>query len=119
MDARTPTLEDLQREIRIFCTDREWAQFHNIKDLSISLSLEAAELLEHTQWKNEQQLEDHLAKSKSDVADEVADVLYWTLLIANKLDIDLAEAFQRKMAINEKKYPIAKARGSSKKYTEL
>jgi NTP pyrophosphatase (non-canonical NTP hydrolase) len=113
------TIEDLQREISLFCERREWDQFHNLKDLSISLTLETAELLEHSQWKNEMQLEEYLAHHKSEVADEVADVLYWTLLIANKLDIDLADAFQRKMAINEKKYPVAKSRGSSKKYTEL
>lgn len=113
------TLADLQKTIRKFCDDRNWDQFHNGKDLSISLALEAAELLEHFQWKNEAEVVQHLAEQKPEVAAELADVFYWVLLIANKLDIDLVEAFSDKMTKNELKYPIDKARSSHKKYTEL
>jgi dCTP diphosphatase len=112
-------LADLQKIIRKFCDDRDWDQFHNPKDLSISLALEAAEVMEHFQWKNAEEMASHTKQHKEDVADELADVLYWVLLLSHKIDIDLVEAFQRKMKKNEAKYPIAKAKGSHKKYTEL
>lgn len=112
-------MADLQKIIRKFCDDRDWDQFHNLKDLAISLNLEAAEVLEHFQWKTESQVDSHMHSSKGEVGEELADVLYWVLLIANKADINLSEAFMAKMAKNEKKYPIEKAKGSSKKYSEL
>jgi NTP pyrophosphatase (non-canonical NTP hydrolase) len=87
--------------------------------MAISLSLEAAELLEFMQWKNGDALKDHLAEQRKEVGQELSDVLYWTLLIAHDLRIDLAAAFTAKMSLNEQKYPIEKAHGSSQKYTEL
>ena len=102
-----------------FRDERQWAQFHNPKDMAISLSLEAAELLELMQWKNGAALEQHLSAKRKETGEELADVLYWTLLIARDLKIDLAAAFKQKMASNALKYPIDKARGSSMKYTEL
>ncbi|MFZ2835821.1 MAG: nucleotide pyrophosphohydrolase [Candidatus Saccharimonadales bacterium] len=113
------SMADMQAMIRKFCDDRDWDQFHNPKDLSISLSLEAAELLEHFQWKSEDEITSHLEKYKSEVGSELADVFYWVLLIANKLDINLVEAFDQKMIKNNTKYPVDKAKGSHKKYTEL
>jgi NTP pyrophosphatase (non-canonical NTP hydrolase) len=113
------TLTDLQADIRKFIDDRDWDQFHNPKDLSISLSLEAAEVLEHFQWKDLQEMNHYAKENKNEVGEELADVLYWVLLLANKLDIDLVEAFKLKMRKNENKYPIAKAKGSHKKYNEL
>ena len=113
------SLKDLQVAIRKFCDDRNWDQFHNPKDLAISLSLESAELLEHFQWKNESEIADHLKVKKDEVADELADVFYWVLLIANKLDIDLVEAFDNKMLKNGVKYPVEKAKDSHKKYKDL
>jgi dCTP diphosphatase len=114
-----PSLEELQAIIRKFCDDRDWDQFHNPKDLSISLALEAAEVMEHFQWKSDAEMARHAKDGKEAIGEELADVFYWVLLLANKLDIDLVEAFQKKMAKNEAKYPIAKAKGSHKKYTEL
>lgn len=112
-------LSDLQVMIRKFCDDRDWDQFHNPKDLSMSLVLEAAEVMEHFQWKNEQEMIKHVEDHKDDVAEELADVLYWVLLLSNKMDIDLVTAFKKKMEKNEAKYPVNKAKGSHKKYTEL
>lgn len=112
-------LKNLQLAIRKFCDDRNWDQFHNPKDLAISLSLESAELLEHFQWKSDSEITKHLEDKKSEVADELADVFYWVLLIANKLDIDLVGAFDKKMIKNAEKYPIAKAKNSHKKYKDL
>lgn len=113
------TLQQLQNHIRKFCDDRDWDQFHNPKDLSISLALEAAEVMEHFQWKNHAEMSEHSEKNKDEVAEELADVFYWVLLLANKLDIDLVEAFNKKMEQNKHKYPVEKAKGTHKKYTEL
>lgn len=113
------SLEDLQVMIRKFCDERDWDQFHNPKDMAISLSLEASELLEHFQWKNEHEIAEHLSRNKDEVGAELADAFYWVLLIANKLDINLVESFDKKMVKNADKYPVSKAKGSHKKYTEL
>jgi dCTP diphosphatase len=113
------SLKNLQKAIRKFCDDRDWDQFHNPKDLSISLALEAAEVMEHFQWKNTEEMESHVKKNKKEVGDELADVFYWVLLLANKLDIDLVSAFKEKMLKNAEKYPIEKSKGSHKKYTDL
>ena len=117
--AATPSFEDLQKMIRTFCDERDWDQFHNPKDLAISMALEAAEVMEHFQWKDAAEVAEYSVKHKEDIGEEVADVFYLVLLLANKLDIDLVEAFQKKMAKNAAKYPVSKAKGSHKKYTEL
>jgi len=113
------TLKDLQAMIRQFVDDRDWDQFHNPKDLSISLTLEATEVLEHFQWKNSEEMLKHSSDKKEDIGEELADVFYWVLLLSNKLEIDLVDAFKKKMDKNHAKYPIDKAKGSHKKYTEL
>ena len=119
MSEKNQSLSDLQVQIRKFCDDRDWDQFHNPKDLSISLALEDAEVLEHFQWKNDAEMAEHIKNKKADVGEELADVFYWVLLLANKTDINLVDAFEKKMAKNEAKYPVLKAKGSHKKYTEL
>ena len=112
-------LDDLQKRVVNFRNARDWEQFHNPKDLAVSMLLEAAEFLEHFQWKSSDEIKAHLKEKGQDVSDELADVLYWVLLIAHDMKIDLAEAFERKMQQNEAKYPVSKAKGSHKKYTEL
>lgn len=112
-------LDELQKKVIAFRDARNWKQFHNPKDMTISLLLEAAELLEHFQWKSPEEMQEHVTRNKADVSEELADVFYWVLLVANDLDIDLAKAFDKKMLQNEKKYPVEKAKGSHKKYTEL
>lgn len=111
-------IANLQKMIRQFVDERDWDQFHNPKDLSISLTLEASEVLEHFQWKSDSEMVEHVKNHKADVAEELADVFYWVLLLSNKLDVNLTEAFERKMKQNIKKYPVHKARGNHKKYTE-
>lgn len=108
--------DKLQRIIK-YVRDRDWEQFHNPKDVAISLSLEASEVLEHFQWKNPQEIKDYLKTNKSDIAEEIVDVLYWVLLLSYYLKIDLDTAFEKKMQKNEKKYPVEKAKGSHRKYT--
>lgn len=114
-----PTLAELTAQVIGFRDAREWQQFHNPKDVALSLMLEAAELLEWTQWHNGEDLQQHLQQHKADVAEELSDVLYWALLLAHDLGIDLAAAFEAKLAVNAAKYPVDKARGSSRKYTRL
>ena len=102
-----------------FRDERDWKQFHNPKDCALPLSLEAAEVLEHFQWKNGEELEKYVIERKIDIAEELADVLYWVLLLSNDLKIDLVEAFEKKMIRNGKKYPVEKAKGRHTKYTAL
>lgn len=99
-----------------FQKQRDWKQFHLPKNLAISLCLEASEVLELFQW-----TKDHgLAKDKKVMlAAELADIYYYLLLLAHEADIDIRDAFDKKMKLNEKRYPVDKSKGSSKKYTEL
>jgi dCTP diphosphatase len=112
------TIEEMQKIATKFRDEREWKQFHSPKELAIQVVLEATELLELMQWKNGSELAGHLEQRRQDVADELADVLHGIVLIADEMGMDLSIAFVEKMKKNEKKYPIEKARGSSKKYTE-
>lgn len=112
-------LDELRKRVVDFRDARDWKQFHNPKDMAISLSLEASEFLEHFQWKNNAEIDAHLKKRKDEVEDELADVLYWVLLIANDLDVDLSKAFLKKLEKSGAKYPVEKAKGKHTKYTEL
>lgn len=115
----TATLCELTAACLRFRDAREWKQFHSAKELAIGLSLEAAEVLEHVQWRTGRELEAHLQARHEQVGDELADVLNVLLLLAEHLKIDLADAFAKKMRKNEKKYPVEKSRGSARKYTDL
>lgn len=112
-------MKELIEQVVKFRDARNWKQFHNPKDLAISLCLESSEVLEHFQWKNAEEMEAHIKKNKKEVAKELADVLYWVLLMSNDLNIDLEKAFALKMKENNKKYPVNKAKGKHSKYTEL
>lgn len=112
-------IEDLTRRIIAFRDARDWKQFHNPKDCAISLSLEAAEVLEHFQWKNKEEMDAYVKTNKIEISEELADVLYWVLLISKDLDIDVLEALDKKMKKNEDKYPVEKAKGKHTKYTNL
>ena len=112
-------IQVLTDQILKFREDRDWKQFHNSKDLAISLVLEATELLEHFQWKSAQEVEAHIEESRDSIGEELADILYWVLLLSHDLDVDIKSAFMAKMQKNAIKYPVEKAKGSAKKYTEL
>lgn len=107
---------EITERIKKFCADRNWSQFHDPKNLAISLQLEASEVLELFQWTKDNQAK---PDKESEIADELADVLYWLIMLSNHYDIDLADALDKKMDKNEEKYPIEKAKGTSAKYTEL
>src|SRR5205085_9666116 len=104
------TLDDLTKLVLDFREERDWKQFHNPKDMALSLSLEAAELLELMQWRNGSELQEHLAANKVRLGEELSDVLGWILLIASDQGIDLADAFAKKIELNKRKYPIEKAK---------
>lgn len=113
------TVKALTRKIVNFRDARNWKQFHNPKDVAISLSLEAAELLEHFQWKNPQEIARHVKTSKTEISEELADVLYWVLLLGHDLEIDVLKALAQKLKKNAKKYPVSKAKGRHTKYNRL
>lgn len=115
-------MSDIQKTIQQivkFRDARDWKQFHNPKDLAISLALEAGEVLEHFQWKSKEEIQAYIKTNKSEIGEELADVFYYTLLMANDLDIDILKTFNKKMLQNSKKYPVKKAKGRHNKYTEL
>ena len=113
------SLSVLRTELRRFAAERDWDQFHSPKNLAISLSIEAAELLEHFQWLSEEHSR-RLAQTKiRKLSEEMADVFIYLLRLADKLNVDLVLAAQRKMRLNARRYPTAKSKGISKKYTEL
>jgi NTP pyrophosphatase (non-canonical NTP hydrolase) len=112
-------VSDLTKELVAFRDARNWSQFHNAKDVAISLSLEASELLELFQWKTGADLEKHALHVKQQIGEELSDILYWTLLLAHDLQIDLPSAFMEKLKSNAAKYPIQKARDSSTKYDQF
>ncbi len=112
-------LSDLTNRIIAFRDARDWKQFHNPKDMAISLSLEAAEVLEHFQWKNKEEIEKYIVEAKDHIGEELADVLYWVLLMSNDLKIDISKALKNKLEKNESKYPVEKAKGKYTKYNQL
>jgi dCTP diphosphatase len=118
---KTPddSLRELRDALRRFAAERDWEQFHSPKNLAMALSVEAAELLEHFQWLSED-ASTRLEREELDkIGQEMADVLLYLIRLADKLDVDLLQAAMRKMQSNEAKYPADKARGNSRKYTEL
>ena len=120
MDSDVPisSIESLRDILREFARERDWDQFHTPKNLSMALIAEAAELVEHFQWVNGDT--SHLLEEKvrPSVEEELADIFIYLVRIADKLGIDLYRAAGRKIAINARKYPADKVRGSARKYTE-
>jgi dCTP diphosphatase len=112
-------LQALTQALRDFAKARDWEQFHSPKNLAAALTVETAELLEHFQWLTEAQSRDLPAAKQAEVAAEAADVLLYLLQLCDKLGIDLLQAARQKLVLNAEKYPVARARGSSKKYTEI
>jgi NTP pyrophosphatase (non-canonical NTP hydrolase) len=117
----SPGLQDLTDRLIAFRDDRDWRQFHSLKNLILSLTLESAELLELAQWKDDSQVEAALRDPgfRARLGEECADVLLYLLLICERAGIDLVEAASEKIEVNAARYPVEKARGNARKYTEL
>lgn len=114
-------LDKLTKSITQFSEERDWDQFHSIKNLSMALSVETSELLEIFQWVTESQSNEVRINMelKKKVEEEVADIFIYLLRIVHKSNIDLQQAVENKMIKNAEKYPIDKSKGSSKKYNEF
>ena len=113
------SLKQIKTRLRKFAVERDWDQFHSPKNLSMALSAEVAEIVEHFQWLTEEQSKNLPQDKLDEVETELADTLIYLIRLADKLDIDLLAAAQSKIEVNEQKYPVDKAKGNAKKYTEL
>ena len=112
-------LDSLTQRLREFADARDWEQFHSPKNLTMALSVEVAEIVEHFQWLTEEQSNKLPEQTLDKVETELADTLLYLVRLADKLDIDLLDSARRKIEINEQKYPVEKARGNARKYTDL
>jgi NTP pyrophosphatase (non-canonical NTP hydrolase) len=110
-------IEKLTQQLVEFRDERDWSQFHDSKNLALALSIEAAELNELYLWKNSP--EEVASISKQRLSEELADVIAYALLLAEKNDLDVAKIVDDKIALNNKKYPVEKSKGTAKKYNEL
>lgn len=113
------TIQETTKKICAFRDERDWMQFHNPKDLATAISIESGELLEHFLWKTPEQVDRHVKEKNEPVREEIADIAIYLFELADNLGIDLTRAIDEKLAKNRVKYPVAKAKGSIKKYTEL
>lgn len=112
-------IDQIRARLRAFRDARDWAQFHNPKNLACSVVIEASELLEQFQWKTPEESLAIAQTRREALSQEIADVGLYLISLSDSLGIDLIEAMKQKLEINEKKYPVAKAKGTSAKYTEL
>lgn len=109
-------IDELNKKINKFRDERNWRQFHDEKDLAISISLEASELLELFQWKSSTEVKENKLDR---IKEELADVLIYSYMLADNLDLNVEEIIGKKLKINEEKYPVSKAKNKNDKYTEL
>ena len=112
-------IKTITEKIKKFRDERDWKQFHNHKDMALSLTLEAAEVLEHFQWKSPQEVEEYSRECQTEISDELADVAIYLLELSDNLGIDLTQAIKQKMNKNAKKYPVEKSKGQHTKYDRL
>lgn len=120
--SKTPSeLDALTEQLIAFRDARDWRQFHSLKNLIVSLNLEATELLELTQWKSDEDIETAIGSPEfsEKAAEECADILLYLLLISERAGLDLIAAARTKIAKNAEKYPVEKSKGNARKYTEL
>ncbi len=120
MDSKT-NIQELKDLVKKFCEERNWNQFHPAKDLAIGIITESSELLEQFRFKSEEEIEAMFKniKEKEKITEEISDVFYFLLRLAQKYNVDLTTELKKKMLLNQKKYPIEKSKGLNKKYTEL
>ena len=119
MDRET-TFDEIKLKVKEFCEERDWDRFHNAKELATALTLEASELLEPFRYKSEKEVDELFLDSnkKSNIEDEMADIIMLLFRMAQRYDIDLSDAFFRKIDSIAKKYPVDKVKGQNKKYDE-
>jgi NTP pyrophosphatase (non-canonical NTP hydrolase) len=113
------TIAQIIKRIKEFRDDRDWMQFHDPKNMAVSLIIEAAELLEHFQWKTRDEVEQYVLEYREEIQSEIADIALYLFEMADNLNINLLEAMDLKLRKNADKYPIAKAKGKHTKYNRL
>lgn len=112
------SLEQIKHRLRDFAAERDWDQFHSPKNLAMALIVEAAELVEHFQWLTEEQSQTLPPDKLAEVEQEIADIQIYLIRLADKLGVDMEQAVNAKLKLNEKKYPAEKVRGSAAKYND-
>ena len=118
MSSESGDLKTLKETVRRFVAERDWDRFHSPKNISMALIVEAAELVEHFQWLTEKESAELSSETRGKVELEMADILIYLIRLADKLDVDLVEAAEKKIEDNKRKYPVEKVRGNSKKYSD-
>lgn len=113
------TLTEITEEIQKFRDERDWMQYHNAKDMAVAITIEAAELAEEFLWKTEAEIEEKIKVNIDPISDEIADIGIYLIELADNLGIDIIEAMHIKLKKNAVRYPISKAKGSNRKYTDL
>ena len=112
-------IKDIIEKIKKFREERNWMQFHDPKNMAISIVIEASELLEHFQWKSKAEVEEYIKQHKNEIKEEVADIAIYLFELADNLGIDLLDAMEKKLDKNAQKYPPEKACGKHTKYNKL
>jgi len=112
-------MKKLTKKILAFRDARDWKQFHNPKDLAISLVLEAGEVMEHFQWKLKTEIDEYVKTHKEHIGEELADVYKYLMILSHDLNIDITKAVEKKMIKDARKYPVSKAKGKHTKYDKL
>jgi NTP pyrophosphatase (non-canonical NTP hydrolase) len=112
-------IRKITEKIKKFRDERDWMQFHDPKNMAVSIILEASELLEHFQWKTTEEVEKYARQNHEEIKDEIADIALYLFELADNLDIRLIEAMEDKLKKNEMRYPVEKAKGKHTKYDKL
>lgn len=112
-------MKELVTNLRKFAEQRDWEQFHSPKNLAMALSVEVAEIVEHFQWLTQAQSNNLDSVKLAEIKEEIADVMIYLTRLADQLGIDPVQAAEEKMRLNEKRYPVEKAKGKAAKYTDL
>ena len=119
MDDAKTTLAQVKKAVAEFVAERDWQQFHSPKNISMDIAVEAAELMEYFLWVDKAESFEIVDKKRKGIEEEVGDILMALAIFCNEANIDLAKAFHNKLALTKKRYPIDKAKGKNKKYTEI
>lgn len=112
-------IKTMIEKIKKFRNERDWMQFHDPKNMAVSIIIEASELLEHFQWKTKDEVEKYIGENKNEVQEEIADIALYLFELADNLGIDLIDAMNKKLTKNALKYPVEKAKGKHTKYDKL
>jgi NTP pyrophosphatase (non-canonical NTP hydrolase) len=112
-------IKEITKKIIKFRDERDWMQFHDPKNMAVSIILEASELLEHFQWKTKEEVEAYVRQNRLEISDEIADIALYLFELADNLGLDLISVMEEKLKKNEAKYPVEKAKGKHTKYNKL